>query len=211
MKSAQDDSSSVVRGDEEAHRDQAVAQGTGELIMVVDDDPVNLEVLRARLELSGYRALCMQSPIEALEHLREADPVPEMILLDVMMPRMSGYDFCREIKQLPRTRDVPVIMVTAKTDVRDKIHALNLGAVDYVTKPFDKRELLAKIRVFLELNTFRRDVRRRSFKRVTSSVTLTDEQTAPGTKPFERRDSGAPAGDAPVSTCPRCGYVLNDE
>lgn len=128
-----------------------VRSGNGELIWVIDDEPVNVEVLRGRLEMYNYRVLGLNSAVAAIEHLERGESLPDLILLDIMMPKMSGYDFCVRLKANSKWKDLPVIIVSAKTQLVDKVYGLNLGAVDYMVKPFQKEELLSKIRTFLDL------------------------------------------------------------
>lgn len=144
-----------------------IRSGQGEQVWIVDDEPINIEVIRARLEMYGYRPEGIPSAVEALARLERGEPLPELILLDVMMPKMSGYEFCKRLKANERWRDVPIIMVSAKNQLVDKIYGLNLGAVDYMSKPFERDELLTKIRTILDLKLGKRA---REEMRVASAV-----------------------------------------
>jgi signal transduction histidine kinase len=132
---------------------QTVSNGT---ILIVDDMPANLEVVTSHLERRGYRALVALSGEEGIER---ADYVlPDLILLDVMMPGTDGFEICRRLKSDERTRTIPVIFMTALADTADKLEGFAAGAVDYVTKPLDGAEVLARIETHLALYTLRRQL-----------------------------------------------------
>ncbi|MFM2058136.1 MAG: hypothetical protein RLY71_2521 [Pseudomonadota bacterium] len=122
-------------------------------ILVVDDEPINLTVL-SRLLQPHYRVLGARSGASAL-NLLASDVPPDLILLDVMMPEMDGYSVLRQLKQNARTREVPVIFVTALGAEDDEEHGLALGAVDYIVKPVKPAIVLARVRAQLELKTAR--------------------------------------------------------
>lgn len=112
-------------------------------IMIVDDTPANLDVLSEILEVEGYEIVAFPAPELALAAaLRKP---PELFLLDVMMPGMTGYELCDELKQHRETRDVPVVFLSALTSSEDKLQAFSVGGVDYVTKPFSAPEVLARV------------------------------------------------------------------
>ncbi|MDR0197930.1 MAG: response regulator transcription factor [Oscillospiraceae bacterium] len=113
-------------------------------ILVVDDDREIRELLRVGLEKEGYAVIAVGTGNEAIAKCREIRP--DMVLLDIMLPRMDGMQVCREIR---RFSSVPLIMVTARTDVIDKILGLELGADDYIVKPFVLKEVLARIKAVL--------------------------------------------------------------
>jgi len=123
-------------------------------ILIVDDEPDNRQVLRTLLSLKGgYEVDQAADGEEALS--RVADAIPHLILLDVMMPGIDGFTVCRRIKAEARTRDIPVILLTAKGDVRSKIKGLEAGADDYITKPFHPDEVLARVRSLLTIADLR--------------------------------------------------------
>jgi len=126
-------------------------------ILVVDDSPVNLSVLVRILEGSSYRILVARSGKAALEIARRTQP--DLILLDVAMPEMTGFEVCREIKQDATTVDTIVIFLSALGDVADKVSGLDLGAADYITKPFQSEEVLARVRGQLLRKQLERDLR----------------------------------------------------
>ncbi|HEY9614237.1 sensor histidine kinase [Allocoleopsis sp.] len=118
-------------------------------ILIVDDTPTNLKVLFELLSESGFKVSIAKSGESALEKVQEA--LPDLILLDVMMPGIDGFETCRRLKADPRTKDIPVIFMTVLSEVLDKVKGLKLGAVDYITKPIEQEEVLARITVHLEL------------------------------------------------------------
>ena len=113
-------------------------------ILVVDDERRIVEILQAYLERDGYRVIAAYDGRSALELARSDSP--DLIILDLMLPEVSGWDVCRELR---RESDVPVIMLTARDDTTDKIIGLELGADDYVTKPFDPKEIISRVRAVL--------------------------------------------------------------
>lgn len=119
-------------------------------ILIVDDELVNLQVLQNHLALSEYRVYQAESGAEALK-LIDDGLIPDLIILDVMMPRMSGYQFCQTVREKLAPTEVPIIMLTARNQASDLVEGLNAGANDYMVKPFSKQELLARIRTHLSL------------------------------------------------------------
>ncbi|CAM3230996.1 putative bifunctional diguanylate cyclase/phosphodiesterase [Asticcacaulis taihuensis] len=122
-------------------------------ILVVDDTPANLGLLVDHLEARGYEVLVALGGQEALDRLRYAQP--DLILLDVMMPGMDGFETCRRLRADAQTRDIPVIFMTALTDVDSKVSAFAAGGVDYVAKPFQIEELIARVRTHIALRKAR--------------------------------------------------------
>ncbi|MGL5062171.1 MAG: sensor histidine kinase [Microcoleus sp.] len=118
-------------------------------ILVVDDTPTNLQVLFDLLSEQGYRVAIAKTGETALQRLQAFQP--NLILLDVMMPGIDGFETCQRLKANPVTDDIPVMFMTALSDSVDKVKGLNLGAVDYITKPIQHEEVLARIRVHLQL------------------------------------------------------------
>ncbi len=118
-------------------------------ILIVDDTPTNLQLLVKVLSDCGYRTLVAEDGAAALE--QSAEELPDLILMDVMMPNMDGFEACRRFKQSVRTRDIPVIFMTARSEISDRLTGFEAGAVDYVIKPFQKEEVLARISTHLTL------------------------------------------------------------
>ncbi|HAZ62696.1 MAG TPA: DNA-binding response regulator [Armatimonadetes bacterium] len=118
-----------------------------ELILVVEDEPDLLELSRYNLAREGFQVIGVTSGEEALEVARQR--LPDLVLLDLMLPGVSGLDVCRALKADARTQAIPIIMVTARAEDADVVLGLELGAEDYVTKPFSPRVLMARVRVAL--------------------------------------------------------------
>jgi two-component system sensor histidine kinase/response regulator len=127
-------------------------------ILIVDDTPANISVLVDALADTGHQLLVAEDGEEALEQTLHA--LPDLILLDVMMPGLDGYETCRRLKARPETRDIPVIFMTALHDTAEKVKAFGAGAVDYITKPIQHEEALARISAHLTLRRLRRELER---------------------------------------------------
>lgn len=123
------------------------------LILMVDDTPQNLQVLRSTLKQAGYRLAAANSGQLALRFLQKQ--TPDLILLDVIMPEMNGFEVCRQIKQQETFKDVPVIFLTARTDKEDVLEGFDAGGVDYITKPFHTAELLSRVKTHVDLKLAR--------------------------------------------------------
>jgi len=117
---------------------------TMQKILVVDDEKKIVEIIKAYLERDGYEIMVAYDGKTALELVKKSSP--DLVILDLMLPEVSGWDVCRTIR---KESDVPVIMVTAREDVTDKIIGLELGADDYITKPFEPKELVSRVRAVL--------------------------------------------------------------
>ena len=113
-------------------------------ILIVDDEPRIRDFVRMNLELEHYHVVEASNGLEALDQLREH--LPDLVVLDVMMPEMDGFETLRSIREVST---VPVIMLTVRQNEQDRIHGLDLGADDYIAKPFSPRELLSRIRALL--------------------------------------------------------------
>ncbi|MEH1778899.1 MAG: response regulator [Nostoc sp.] len=120
------------------------------IVLVVDDNPTNLQVLSSFLDQSSFEVWAARSGEKALQRL-ENDDLPDLILLDVMMPGIDGFETCKQLKTNPRVQDIPVIFMTALSETADKVKGLQLGAVDYITKPFQHEEVLVRIENHLKL------------------------------------------------------------
>ena len=124
------------------------------LILIVDDTPKNLQVLGSILRDSGYKVAVAQSGELALEFVQKR--LPECILLDVMMPGIDGFETCRRLKADYATRDVPVLFITAVVETSEKVRAFEIGGVDYITKPFQAEEVLARVKTHAALRAMQR-------------------------------------------------------
>ena len=136
-------------------------------ILIIDDDPAICEMTCLMLKGEGYKVDQALTAERAIKKVYRA--IPDLILVDWMMPTTDGIDFMRYLRGLPETAQIPIIMLTAKSDENDKVKALELGCDDYITKPFSKRELLARIRALL-----RRSKPDKELKRITAGVYVID-------------------------------------
>jgi two-component system sensor histidine kinase/response regulator len=125
-------------------------------ILIVDDTPANVAVLAEHLVSHGFSVMVAQDGEEGIARAQFGQP--DLILLDVMMPGMDGFETCRRLKSNEGTKDIPVIFMTALADIGDKITAYKMGGVDYVTKPFHTAEVLARINTHLTLQAMRRQL-----------------------------------------------------
>lgn len=131
-------------------------------VLVVDDTPDNLRVLNAILTKAGYEPRLLPSGKMALESLKMSQP--DIILLDICMPEMDGYEVCDEIKKNPELQDIPVIFISALSDIKDKVKAFQNGGVDYITKPFEEAEVLARIDTHIRLYRLQKDLQKKNIE-----------------------------------------------
>jgi signal transduction histidine kinase len=120
------------------------------LVLIVDDTPTNLEVISETLSDAGFDVAIATSGDRALQQMERR--LPDLILLDVMMPGIDGFETCRRLKANPRTSKIPVIFMTALADADSKVQALDIGAVDFISKPFHEKEVLARVKTHLQLH-----------------------------------------------------------
>ena len=125
-------------------------------ILVVDDQPINVQLLKRKLEREGMQVTAAYSGQEALDLVKQEKP--DLILLDVMMPEMDGIEVCRRLQAEEETRSIPVIFVTARTSKEGKLEGLGVGAVDYITKPIDLDETLARVQTQLRFAAINREI-----------------------------------------------------
>lgn len=125
-------------------------------ILIVDDVPQNLDLLNHILARAGYAVRMARDGSSALDAVREKPP--DLILLDIRMPEMDGFEVCRHIKTRDTTRDVPVIFISGLQDAADKVKGFHAGGVDYITKPFDRADVLARVRIHLDLHGLRKNL-----------------------------------------------------
>ena len=127
-----------------------------ETILIVDDTPANLGVLVETLGVAGYQLMVAEDGEEALA--QTAQTQPDLILMDVMMPGIDGFETCRRLKARPETRDIPVLFMTALTETGDKVKAFAAGGVDYIAKPIEHEEALARIHTHLAIRRLQREL-----------------------------------------------------
>ena len=122
-------------------------------ILIVDDTSKNIQVVASTLKEDGYQMAFAQSGKTAIE--KTLANKFDLILLDIMMPEMNGFEVCEQLKKNPGTKDIPVMFFTAKADIESIVRGFELGGVDYLTKPFNRKELLARVRTHLSLKHYR--------------------------------------------------------
>lgn len=128
---------------------------SAEKIMVIEDEPDIVEVITYNLSREGFQVLSANDGEEGLDRTR--DESPDLVLLDLMLPGLDGVELCRRLKSEPRTRRIPIIMVTAKGDESDVVLGLGVGADDYIKKPFSPKELVARVKAVLRRAPLRHD------------------------------------------------------
>ncbi|HVY58704.1 MAG TPA: response regulator [Xanthobacteraceae bacterium] len=129
-------------------------------ILIVDDSETNRDILATRLEAHGYETLQAADGLEAIDLTKRA--IPDLILLDVMMPKLDGFEVCRRLKNDPHLPFIPIILVTAKVDTKDVVDGLEAGADEYLTKPIDQPALVARVRSVLRLKALHDKVHRQA-------------------------------------------------
>jgi putative two-component system response regulator len=152
-------------------------------ILVVDDEPRNVKYLEALLKTAGYDTLAAYNGYEALSMIEKTDV--DLVLLDVMMPEMDGFDLCRQLKNNEATRMIPVVMVTALDDMESRVRGIEAGAEDFITKPPNKAELMARVRSLLKVSALNK--RLISIENVLMSFANAVEAKDPYTEGHTRR------------------------
>ncbi len=137
-------------------------------ILIIDDNPTNLEVLYGTLASAGYEIYVQMNGEDGIEQAIQQQP--DLILLDVMMPGIDGFETCCRLQSNLTTRSIPIIFMTALSDTEHKIKGLNLGAVDYITKPFQQEEVLARVNVHLKLKRMTQELEQQVEERTNSLV-----------------------------------------
>jgi PAS domain S-box-containing protein len=133
---------------------------TTDTIFIVDDEPAILRLLKATLLDAGYQAMIAQEGVSALQHIEQFKP--DLILLDVMMPGLDGFEICRRLKANPQTQHIPVIFMTALEDTINEVKGFQLGAVDYIIKPFQAQMVLARIKTHLTIHKLQQRLRQQN-------------------------------------------------
>jgi len=142
-------------------------------ILIVDDETTNLATLSAYLEAAGFEVLAAQDGASGLSIVERARP--DLILLDVLMPGLDGFETCRCLKAAERIQDIPVIFMTALTETADKVTGFEVGGVDYVTKPFQVEELLARVKTHLALRQLQQQLEAQKRQLEAQNVQLQQE------------------------------------
>ncbi|MFH0789758.1 MAG: response regulator, partial [Pseudomonadota bacterium] len=144
-----------------------------EEILVVDDTPIILNLLTKILSAEGFQVRSTDNGALALD-LIAAKP-PQLILLDINMPKMDGFEVCRQLKLKEESKSIPVIFVSGSPNLGEKVRSFGLGAVDFISKPFQREELLARVRTHLELNQLRTKLETRVLERTAQLYQLAEE------------------------------------
>ena len=134
--------------------------GKGAKILIADDIPANLNLLSDALEPAGYNILAAPSGEVALRIARVMRP--DLILLDVIMPGMDGYETCRQLKKDKATSDIPVIFITAKDETQSVVEGFHVGGVDYITKPFQTDEVISRLRTHMTIHHLTQELRQKN-------------------------------------------------
>lgn len=163
-------------------------------VLIIDDNPHNLQVVGTILREAGYKTAVAQSAQQAIDFIDRK--TPDLILLDIVMPEMDGFELCAELKTIDRTRDIPVIFLTALTEKDAILSAFSAGGVDYITKPFIEEEVLARVNVHVQL--------RRSLLRL-EAMSITDEMTGAYNRRFAHEML---ARQMEISKREKTGFIL---
>ncbi|MFN8456426.1 MAG: response regulator [Anaerolineae bacterium] len=137
-------------------------QYSGYKILVIDDNPANLSVLVDYLIEYGFEVLTARNGTNGIEKAQYVSP--DLILLDIVMPGIDGFETCRRLKANPATRDIPIIFMTSLTNTQDKINGFEAGGVDYITKPLQQAEVLARMTLHLQLRNLTRELHQANIK-----------------------------------------------
>jgi two-component system alkaline phosphatase synthesis response regulator PhoP len=140
---------------DKANNESFLPQST---VLIVDDNPQNVELLQAFLESLPVKIITAADGVEALEKVEQHNP--DLLLLDIMMPRMSGFQVCRKLKSDPKTKDIQVLMVTALNELGDIEQASECGTDDFVSKPINKFELLTRVKSLLRVRHLKSELER---------------------------------------------------
>ncbi len=132
-----------------------IGEGTGYRVLIVDDEPINLQVLENHLKLKNYQVYQASSGMDALAWLN-AYPLPDVVVLDVMMPEMTGFEVCKILRKKYNSNELPILLLTAKNQVNDLMQGFDVGANDYLVKPFTKQELLKRVRLHIQISRWNR-------------------------------------------------------
>ena len=160
-------------------------------ILIVDDDPTNIDVLRHTLDGLGCRLFMTRSGESALDVARRVQPL--LILLDIVMPGIDGYETCKRLKEDPKTREAAVIFLSSLDETKDKVRGLQAGAVDFVSKPFQRDEVIARVNTHLTLQRLRRQIEARN-EELTRELAVAQELLTDA----RRRVEGPLLGDSPA-------------
>ena len=129
-------------------------------ILILDDTPANLKLLTSILTANSYNIRPSSNGKLAFRSIKSK--LPDLILLDIMMPDMNGFEVCQKLKENPETKDIPIIFISALDDINNKVKAFKVGGVDYITKPFEAEEVLARVKTHLKINFFQKSANKQN-------------------------------------------------
>lgn len=157
--------------------DDTVMDGTS--ILIVDDNLQNVELLEAYLESLPCSIITANDGVEAIDAVNQEKP--DLIILDIMMPKMSGFEVCQKLKSNPKTRDIPIIMVTALNEVGDVERGVEAGTDEFLSKPFNKLELITRVRSLLKMRLLKKQLHKMTgnSKQISDHRSKMDDQTSP--------------------------------
>ncbi len=164
-------------------------------ILIVDDNAQNVELLQAYLEVLPCKTITASDGMEAMKLIElSSGPAPDLILLDVMMPRMSGFEVCRKLKEDPTTRSIPIMMVTALNELGDIERGVESGIDDFLTKPVNKLELVTRVKSLLRIRHLKRELDR-------TMAYIQDIEVRPqsGESPSSERPALSDPGEGPLA------------
>lgn len=154
----------------------AAREADAALVLVVDDTPLNLDVLERILANAGYKIKTARSALQAVLELG-AGVRPDLILLDIVMPDLDGYELCRQLKADPGTSRIPIIFISSRSDAADKVAAFEVGGADYVTKPFQSAEILARVKYQIKLAQLQQAIERQNEQLLKINRALVESQS----------------------------------
>ena len=131
-------------------------------ILIVEDNQENIDLLHFFLKPQGYELTTVTDGEQALKTVKEN--LPDIILLDIMLPKLDGFQVCEKLKQAEKTKYIPIIMITALKDMKDKLKALEMGADDFITKPFENVELLARVKSLLRIKSYHDELEQKNIE-----------------------------------------------
>ncbi len=137
-------------------KDYSTFNSSGHSILIIDDEPDLCELIEFQLQKEGFRTSTLSNPLEAIGHARDFDP--DLIILDVMMPELDGLRLCSMLKVDSQLKKVPILFLTARSDADERVKGFERGADDYLTKPFDNRELIARSKAILSRTMEKKEV-----------------------------------------------------
>ncbi|MBN2006588.1 MAG: response regulator [Anaerolineae bacterium] len=173
-------------------------------VLIVDDTPVNLRLLSQILQQDGYKVRAVSDGAHALKSV--ASKRPDLILLDIMMPELDGYEVCRRLKADSQAREIPVIFISALNEPLDKVQAFAVGGVDYILKPFQSEEVLARVHTHIALHELQRQLQSANSLLIAQNQELQERNVA-----LQAALSTIQTLSGLIPICAWCGNKIQDE